>query len=95
MKVLVIGGSGTIGSVVAWDLVKDNEVEAVGIVGRRKDALEAKKHWINSDKVILHVLDIANRANTRELMEQYDVGVITLPDRRTSYKVVETAIEAG
>jgi len=94
MKVLVIG-AGTIGSVVAWDLVKDNEVEAVGIVGRRKDALEAKKHWINSDKVILHVLDIANREEVKRLMEQYDVGVITLPDRRTSYKVVETAIEAG
>jgi len=95
MKVLVIGGSGTIGSVIAWDLVKDNEVEAVGIIGRRKDALETKKRWINSDKVISHVLDISNREDTRRLMKQYDVGVITLPDRRTSYKVVDTAIEAG
>lgn len=95
MKVLVIGGSGTIGSVVAWDLVKDNEVEAVGIVGRRKDALKMKRKWINSDKVILHVLDIANREEAKRLMKQYDVGVITLPDRRTSYKIVETAIEAG
>jgi len=94
MKVLVIG-AGKIGSVVAWDLVKDNEVEAVGIVGRREDALEAKRKWINSDKVILHVLDIANREEVKRLMKQYDVGVITLPDRRTSYKIVETAIEAG
>ena len=94
MKVLVIG-AGKIGSVVAWDLVKDNEVEAVGIVGRRKDALEMKRKWINSDKVILHVLDIANREEAKRLMKQYDVGVITLPDRRTSYKIVETAIEAG
>jgi len=95
MKVLVVGGSGTIGSVIAWDLVKDNEVEAVGIIGRRKDAIERTKKWINSDKVISHVLDIANREDTRRLMKQYDVGVITLPDRRTSYKVVDTAIEAG
>jgi len=95
MKVLVIGGAGKIGSVVAQDLVKDNEVEAVGIVGRRKDALETKKQWINSNKVIVHVLDITNREDTRGLMKQYDVGVITLPDRRTSYKVVETAIETG
>ena len=95
MKVLIIGGSGTIGSVIAWDLAKDNEVEAVGIIGRRKDALETKKRWINSDKVISHVLDISNREDTRRLMKQYDVGVITLPDRRTSYKVVDTAIETG
>jgi len=95
MKVLIIGGSGKIGSVVAWDLVKDSEVEAVGIVDRRKGALERTKKWLNSDKVIVHVLDISNREDTRRLMKQYDVGVITLPDRRTSYKVVDTAIEAG
>ncbi|GAF95420.1 unnamed protein product, partial [marine sediment metagenome] len=95
MKVLIIGGSGKIGSVAAWDLVKDSEVEAVGIVDRRKDAIERTKKWINSDKVISHVLDIANREDTRRLMKQYDVGVITLPDRRTSYRVVDTAIEAG
>jgi len=94
MKVLIIG-AGKIGSVVAWDLVKNSEVEAVGIVGRRKNALEMKRKWINSDKVILHVLDIANREEAKRLMKQYDVGVITLPDRRGSYKVVETAIEAG
>jgi saccharopine dehydrogenase-like NADP-dependent oxidoreductase len=30
-----------------------------------------------------------------KLMEQYDVGAITLPDRKCSYKVVDMAIEAG
>ena len=95
MKVLIIGGSGKIGSVAAWDLVKDSQVETVGIVDRKKDAIERTKKWINSDKVIVHVLDISNREDTKRLMKQYDVGVITLPDRRTSYKVVDTAIEAG
>ncbi len=32
MKVLVFGGSGKIGSAVAWDLAKDDEVQAIGIV---------------------------------------------------------------
>ncbi len=95
MKVLVFGGSGKMGSAVAWDLVKDNEVEAVGIVGREKDTLETKKKWINSDKVMLHVLDITNREDIKRLMKEYDVGVISLPDRRASYKIVETAIETG
>ncbi|MDH5406414.1 MAG: saccharopine dehydrogenase NADP-binding domain-containing protein [Candidatus Aminicenantes bacterium] len=95
MKLLVFGGSGKIGPAVAWDLVKENDVEAVGLVGRREHALEQTKKWINSDKVRVHPLDIANREDTINLMKQYDVGVLTLPDRRTSYKVVHTAIEAG
>lgn len=95
MKVLVLGGSGKIGSATAWDLVQDNEVEAVGIVDRREDALERTKKWINSSKVILHVLDVTSREDARRLMKEYDVGVITLPDRKTSYMAVETAIEAG
>lgn len=95
MKVLVFGGSGKIGSAVAWDLTKDNEVEAVGIVGRRKDALERTRKWIGSNKVILHVLDVSDREDTERLMKQYDVGALALPDRRTSYRVVECAIEAG
>jgi len=89
MKVLVVGG-GRIGSVVAWDLVKDNEVEAVGIIDKRQDIPKR----INSNKVIMHVLDITDREKTKRLMKEYDVGVIALPDRKGSYKVVETAIEA-
>lgn len=95
MKVLVIGGSGKIGAAIAWDLVKDNEVETVGIVGRRKDALERANNWINSDKVMLHILDITDREKTKRLMKEYDVGVISLADRKASYKAVEAAIEAG
>ncbi len=95
MKVLVFGGSGKIGSVVAWDLVKDTDVEAVGIVDRRMRALERVNNWINSNKVRLHILDITDREKAKRLMKEYDVGVITLPDRKTSYKVIDTAIEAG
>jgi len=95
MKILIFGGSGKIGSAVAWDLVKDNEVKAVGIVGRHKDTLEKTKRWIRSDKVISHILDITDRKGLIKLMRKYDVGVLTLPDRKASYKVVEAAIEAG
>jgi len=95
MKVLILGGSGEIGSAVAWDLVRHHDVEAVGIVGRREDALESTKRWIHSKKVITHALDVLNRQAVAELMKQYDVGVLALPDRRTSYALVETAIEAG
>lgn len=95
MKVLIFGGSGKIGSAVAWDLAKDAEVEKIGIVGRRQEFLDQIRKWVGSDKIMPHILDINDRAETKKLMEQYDVGVLTLPDRKTSYKVVHCAIEAG
>ena len=95
MKALVFGGSGKIGSAVAWDLAKDKQVETIGITGRRKDALEETKKWIGSDKVVPHVLDINDKERAIKLMKQYDVGALAMPDRKTSYKVAHFAIEAG
>ena len=95
MKILVFGGSGAIGRAVAWDLAKDGDVKAIGIVGRRKEALERTKEWVGSKKVIPQPLDIFNREETKELMKLYDVAVIALPNRRTSYTLVHSAVEAG
>jgi len=95
VKILVFGGSGKIGSAVAWDLAPDDEVEAVGVVGRNKETLERVKQWVGSDKIVPHVLDINDKEAAIALMKRYDVGVLTLPNRQTSYKVVHLAIEAG
>ena len=88
MKVLVFGGNGKMGAAVAFDLLKDDAVEKVGLVARRKDALEKTREWLKSDRVVIHPLDIMDKAAIQRLMKQYDVGVNTLPDRRTSYKTV-------
>ncbi len=95
MKILVFGGSGKIGAAVAWDLVKEKDVETVGLVGRRAEALEKTKAWIGSPKLKLHVLDIDDTEALKSVMQQYDVGVLALPDRRTSYHVADAAIQAG
>jgi lysine 6-dehydrogenase len=95
MNILVFGGSGKMGAAVAWDLVKAKDVGLVGLIGRREDALERTKAWINSPKIRAHVLDIADTQAVGSVMKRYDVGVIALPDRKTSYRVVEMAIEAG
>jgi lysine 6-dehydrogenase len=95
MNILIFGGSGKIGAAVAWDLFKVNDVGVVGLIGRREDALERTKTWIDNPKIRTHILDVADTRAVKGLMQQYDVGVIALPDRKTSYKVVETAIEAG
>ena len=94
MKVLVIG-SGKMGAASAWDLVKHAEVQAVGIVGRRRSNLERVRKWINSNKLLAHSLDVTNTEDTKRLMREYDVGIISLPERKGSYKAVEAAIEAG
>ena len=95
MNILIFGGSGKIGAAVAWDLVKEEDVETVAIIGRRGDALERTKTWLASPKVKSYILDVANTRALQNLMQQYDVGVSALPDRKTNYKVAETAIESG
>jgi saccharopine dehydrogenase-like NADP-dependent oxidoreductase len=95
MKILVFGGSGKMGAAVAWDLVKEDDVEVVGLVGRTKKTLKATQDWIGSEKIALHELDIHDIDATADLMKGYDVGVSTLPDRATSYRVVDTAVKNG
>ena len=94
MKILVFGGSGKIGMAVAWDLIQRGDVETVGLIGRRKDALERTKTWLKSGKVRVHAVDIMDKQATIPVLKEYNVGVIALPDRRTSYRIVDTAIEA-
>ena len=95
MKALVFGGTGKIGSAVAWDLARFGEAETVGIAGRSQNALLRTRDWIGSDKVAPHLLDINDARQARTLMQEYDVGIIALPDRRSSYKTIETAIGSG
>ena len=95
MKALVFGGTGRIGSAVAWDLARYGGAESIGIVGRSRPSLDRTLQWIGSEKVTAHVLDIADACKMRALMQEYDVGIVALPDRRGSYKTIETAIGAG
>lgn len=95
MKIFVFGGSGKIGSAVAWDLAKDPEIERIGIAGRNLASLKRVASWIGSDKVVPVALNVEDRQVVVEAMRGYDAGALALPDRRTSYKLVEAAIEAG
>lgn len=95
MKVLVFGGSGKIGSAVAWDLAKDDSITTIGITGRRLDALEKVKQWIGSDKIVPIVVDVNDKAALAEVMRGYNVGALAMPDRKTSYKVAHCAVENG
>ena len=65
------------------------------IGGRREEALFWTRDWIGSPKIVPHVLDIINRDQTQKLMSRYDVGILALPDRKTSYHLIHTAVESG
>ena len=95
MNILIFGGSGNIGTAVAWDLAGDEDVERIGLVGRRGPALDRVIARTKSRKIVPHVLDASARKETVALMKSYDAAAVVLPDRRLSYKVLEASIEAG
>ena len=95
MKVLVFGGGGKMGSTVAFDLLKDNDVTVVGLADRSHGALENAKTWLKSPKVVTHQVDVSRKDELAALMKLYDVGINTLPDRRASYLVVDAAVRNG
>ena len=97
MRVLVFGGTGRIGSAAAWDLALAEEVEEVGLVGKKEEGLKRAAARIGSDKIRLHPCDAASGdvREVRRLMDGYDVGVFALPDRRTSYRALEAAIDSS
>jgi saccharopine dehydrogenase-like NADP-dependent oxidoreductase len=95
MKVLVFGGGGKMGSTVAFDLVRNNDVTTVGLADRSHGALENARAWLKSPKVVMHQVDVNKKDELTSLMKQYEVGINTLPDRRTSYMVVDAAVRCG
>lgn len=95
MKILVFGANGKMGRAVAYDLCKVDEVEQVGLLGRRREALEDTKNWLKSSKCVIHVVDTDDKKALMEVIKGYDVGVSTLPDRHTSYAVVHACVEGG
>lgn len=95
MKILVFGGTGKIGKAITYDLSKNKEVSRVGIADINQEALKSVEKWLNNEEISTHILDANNTKDVSTLMAQYDVGVIALPNRKTSYKIVETAITQG
>lgn len=101
MKILVLG-TGKMGCGVVWDLVQNEAVTEVGLVDICTDTLAWVKERAESCacaipeiKVTLHQADVTKLAEIVPVMQQYDVGVLTLANRYLSYKAIEAAIEAG
>lgn len=94
MKVLAIGAAGKMGKAVVSYFANDPLVEIIGLLDSQKSTLKSLTQGDNTGKFRLHPLDISRIDDLKEVMKQYDVGVVTLPNRRLSYQVMEAAIEA-
>lgn len=94
MKVLVIGAAGKMGKVVVSYFVNDPAVEVLGLLDAKASVLQSLVKGNGHAKLRLHPVDVTHTDELKEVMDQYDVGVSTLPNRMLSYKVMEAAIEA-
>jgi saccharopine dehydrogenase-like NADP-dependent oxidoreductase len=94
MKVLSIGAAGKMGKAVVAYLSNDPAVEIVGLLDTQESNLRSLTKGDQTGKFRVHPLDISHLEELKEVMRQYDVGVVTLPNRRLSYQVMEAAIEA-
>lgn len=94
MKVLAIGAAGKMGKAVVSYFANDPAVEIIGLLDSQESALSSLTQGEPTNKYKLHPLDISHIEDVKEVMKQYDVGVVTLPNRKLSYQVIEAAIEA-
>jgi saccharopine dehydrogenase-like NADP-dependent oxidoreductase len=94
MKVLAIGAAGKMGKAVVSYFANDPDLETVGLLDTQESALVSLAKGGQGGKFRIHPLDITRIDEVKEVMKQYDVGVVTLPNRKLSYQVMEAAIEA-
>ena len=94
MNVLVIGAAGKMGKAVVAYFANDPAVKTLGLLDAQEAALRSLTTGNGTGKFKLHPVDVNDADAVKEVMGQYDVGVVTLPNRRLSYKVMDAAIDA-
>jgi lysine 6-dehydrogenase len=95
MKILVIGAAGKMGRAVVSYFVNDPEIEVLGLMDVQENVLLSFLREDATGKLKAHLIDAGHIDEMKEVMGLYDVGVVTLPNRKLSYQVMETAIDAG
>lgn len=93
MKALVIG-SGKMGVAVAFDLLLDAQTERVGLIGRGAANLQRACDRLADGRVQAYSVAVED-PQLIAIMREFDVAVLALPDRHSSYLAVEAAIVAG
>jgi lysine 6-dehydrogenase len=95
MKVLAIGAAGKMGRAVVSYFVNDPETEVLGLMDVQENVILSFLREDTTGKLKGHLIDANHIDEMKNVMGLYDVGVVALPNRKLSYQVMETAIEAG
>ncbi len=94
MKALIIGsGKQAVG--VAWYLVNHTDFEEIGLYSRSQGPMDNMIDFVGGERVKKHIGNVFDPETLKEVMQDYDVGINTLPDRKTSYRTIELAADVG
>lgn len=93
MKVGVLG-AGLMGSVIAWDLARSEEVDGVEIADIDEERLAKVRRRVGSRKLTTSVLDLRDRRNTADFISGFDVVASALPHGAVNAANL-AAVEAG
>ncbi len=94
MKILAIGAAGKMGKAVAAYFAHEPGMQTLGLLDAQVGTLEPLAKADKAGRIRLHQIDIQDTDELKRVMQQYDVAVVALPNRKLSYKVMEAAIEA-
>ena len=95
MRVLVVGGTGSMGQGVARDLIKQRQIAAV-ILGDKNTALNRLQQKLQtSDKISLAKIDVNNHNSMVDAIKKVDVVINCAgPFYKTAVAVAKAAVEA-
>lgn len=96
MRILVVGGSGEMGSAAAYDLTKSQGVKEVVIASRRSRKENLHPKLASSEMVKVKNLDVRNEESLVEGLKGFDAVINCVgPFYSTGYLVARGAIAAG
>lgn len=88
----IVLGAGMVGSVMAWDLARDDDF-TVTIADRSEDAL-ARAKARDSQRITTTVLDLSDLTAVKNAIEPFDI-VLGAAASHLGYDLLRTVIEAG
>ncbi|MGD0352371.1 MAG: saccharopine dehydrogenase NADP-binding domain-containing protein [Dehalococcoidia bacterium] len=96
MKALILGGCGVMGSSVARDLIKSDDITEVILADRRIDMAKMHKSLQNSKKVSTQTIDVAEFKALVRLIKGNDVVINCVgPFYKYAISIMKATIEAG
>lgn len=96
MKIVVLGGTGDMGSAAVRDLLEFTAVKQVTIAARDPGAAEKLAFKLNDPRVVIQKVEATSHADLVRVMQDHDVAAGALgPFYRFEKPLVEAALAAG